>query len=251
MQLLGIDIGGSGIKGALVDVESGSLVTERYRVPTPESRLPQDVLPAVAKVVRHFDYRGPIGVGYPAVVVNGVVRTAFTALNITEWIGLNVAEALQRETGHPVTVLNDADAAGIAEMRFGAGMGWSGTVIALTLGTGVGSAVFVDGKLVPNTEFGKLYLAGWDDHVEQYTAERARDTLKLSWKAWAKNLNRLLLHIDHIFSPQLFIIGGGVSKKHDKYIPRLTVDTPVVPAHLRNRAGIIGAALAAMPLTAS
>lgn len=246
MAILGIDIGGSGIKGALVDPESGTLLTNRFRLDTPASRLPEAVLPVVQQVVEHFDYSGPLGVGFPAVVVDGVVKTPFTAIGITEWIGLNVAEQLADLTGLPTRVINDADAAGLAEMHFGAGKGHEhGVVIVLTLGTGIGSGLFYDGTLVPNTEFGKLYLRNRKNFVEYYAAERAREVRRLTWKAWATELDRLLLHLDHLFSPQLFILGGGVSKKHDRFAPFLTVPTPVVPALLRNEAGILGAAMAA------
>lgn len=213
MHVLGIDIGGTGIKGALVDTETGDMVTERYKLATPKSRLPGDVLPVVADVINYFEYQGPVGIGFPAVVVNGVPKTHFTSHRIMEWVGFPVAARLSDATGCQVTLLNDADAAGIAEMQFGHGKGENGTVILLTLGTGLGSALFVNNMLLPNTEFGNLWLKGWDMVAERYAAERARFEMKLSWQAWAKNLDKFLNHIDHIFSPQLIILGGGGARK--------------------------------------
>lgn len=244
MAILGIDIGGSGIKGALVDVEKGELLTERFRIETPSSLMPEDVLPVVKDVVSHFDYSGPIGVGYPAVVVDGKPLTPFTAHHIEEWVGYDVAGTIAELTGCPTTVVNDADAAGIAENAFGAGRDASGSVILLTLGTGVGSALFVDNKLVPNTEFGKLYLQDRKKVSEQYVSSAARERRELSWEEWAKDFDEYLRHLEWLFTPQLFIIGGGASKKHEKYVPHLTVRAQVVPAELRNHAGIIGAAMA-------
>jgi len=245
MRLLGIDIGGSGIKGALVDTEKGIFHGERKRIPTPDSLMPDDVLQAVRELVHHFDeYEGPIGVGFPAVVVDGVPRTAFTAHHIQAWVGYPVARQLSEWLGRPITLLNDADAAGIAEMRFGNGRGENGTVVVLTLGTGIGGSLFTKGHLVPNMEFGRLYLRDQCDVAEKYAAADVRKQQDLKWKQWAHRLDEYLHLVDSVFTPHLIIIGGGVSKKHDKYIPRLTVETKVIPAALRNRAGIIGAATA-------
>ncbi|MCO5182335.1 MAG: ROK family protein [Anaerolineae bacterium] len=246
MHVLGIDIGGTGIKGALVDTETGDMVTERYKLATPKSRLPGDVLPVVADVINYFEYQGPVGIGFPAVVVNGVPKTHFTSHRIMEWVGFPVAARLSDATGCQVTLLNDADAAGIAEMQFGHGKGENDTVILLTLGTGLGSALFVNNMLLPNTEFGNLWLKGWDMVAERYAAERARFEMKLSWQAWAKNLDKFLNHIDHIFSPQLIILGGGGAKKTHKYMPYLTVPCRLAHAELGNQAGIVGAAMAAV-----
>ena len=244
MAILGIDIGGSGIKGALVDVEKGALIGERFRVDTPQTLLPQDVLPAVKEVVDHFSYRGPIGVGFPAVVVDGKPVTAFTAHRIKAWIGYDVSGEITRMTGCPTTVINDADAAGIAENAFGAGKDQTGTVILLTLGTGVGSALFTNHILIPNTEFGKIYLRDRNLIAERFVASAAKERLGLKWRAWARGIDEYLHQLEALFTPQLFIIGGGISKKHEKFVPHLTTRTPVVPAKLRNHAGIIGAAMA-------
>ncbi len=244
-QLLGIDIGGTGIKGALVDLTTGALATARYRLKTPESRQPEDVLPVVAQVVRHFHYQGPLGVGFPAVVTAGRPRTPFTAYQITTWLDYPVADRIETMTGCPVTLVNDADAAGLAEMVYGAGRGVGGVVILLTIGTGIGSAVFVDGVLVPNTEFGHLYLKKQPEVVEASASERARLERGLTWKAWAVEMDAILRHLTRIFTPTLFILGGGASKDYPKFGPYLTVATPVAPAQSGNHAGIIGAALAA------
>lgn len=243
--LLGIDIGGTGIKGALVDLDTGALATDRYRLKTPESRQPEDVLPVVAQVARRFHYQGPLGVGFPAVVTAGRPRTPFTAYQITTWLDYPVAARLEAMTSCPVTLINDADAAGLAEVVYGAGRGVGGVVILLTIGTGIGSAVFVDGVLVPNTEFGHLYLKNQPQVVEASTSERARLERGLKWKAWAAELDALLHHLTRIFTPALFILGGGVSQDYPRFGPYLTVATPVTPAKLGNHAGIIGAALAA------
>lgn len=246
MHTLGVDIGGTGIKAGLVDTETGQLVGKRYRLPTPKSRLPKDVLPVVTEVIDHFDYKGPVGIGFPAVVVDGIPKTHFTSHRVMEWVGFPVAARLSEASGCHVTLLNDADAAGIAEMAFGHGRGELGTVVLLTIGTGIGSALFVDGKLLPNTEFGNLWLKGWKRVAERHASERARLELDLSWKKWARNLDKLLRHIDHIFSPQLIILGGGGAKKTHKYMPHLSVTCRVEHAELGNQAGIVGAALAAL-----
>lgn len=243
MEILGIDVGGSGIKGALVDIEKGELITSRIRIPTPQPALPDAVNGKIAKLVKKFKYKGPIGVGFPAIIFNGVVRSAANVAD--EWIGYPGVVSISAATSCPVTLLNDADAAGIAEMRFGAGRKQRGLVIILTLGTGIGSAVFINGHLVPNTEFGHLYLKNSKKDAEDYTSDRIRTSERLSFKEWAKRLDEYLHHLEFIFSPNLIILGGGVSKKSDKFISRLTLQTPVVPAELRNEAGIVGAAIAA------
>lgn len=250
--IMGIDIGGTGIKGALVDVDQGKLVSERYRLPTPSDRTPQAVIPVVAEVAAHFqkdptlNYTGIAGVGFPSVVVNGVPKSPFTAHQIKDWIAQPIGQQISQAISAPVTMINDADAAGIAEIKFGAGRNQNGVVILLTLGTGIGSALFIDGKLVPNTEFGKLRLPGRSKTAELYAAERIRIEKKQKWKEWAVYLDEYLRELERLFTPQLFILGGGAAKKHQKFIPRLTVQTPVVPAELRNEAGIVGAAMAAI-----
>ncbi len=244
MKTLGIDIGGSGIKGAPVNVKKGVLVANRHRIPTPKPSVPDAVGDVVSEIVRHFSWQGPIGCTFPSVIKNGV---AYSAANVDEdWIGTNGEKLLQKKTGCPVLLLNDADAAGIAEMTFGAGRGHHGVVIVLTLGTGIGSAIFVNGQLVPNTEFGHMEIRGKD--AEDRASDRIRKKKDLSWKKWAKRLNEYLAHMELLFSPDLFSLGGGVSKKHKKYLYRLKTRADIVPARLRNEAGIIGAAMAASSL---
>lgn len=240
MTLLGIDIGGTGIKGAPVDVGTGQLVGERFRLETPQPAVPNAVADVVEKVAAHFNYQGPTGVAFPAVVKHGVT---YTAANVDRsWIGTNAGELFSRHVGGPVTVVNDADAAGIAEIRFGAGRDRKGVVILLTLGTGIGSAIFLNGELIPNTEFGHLIIRGKE--AEKRASEKVREDKKLSWRQWAKRLSEFLNEMEKLFSPDLFIMGGGISKKADKFIPYLTTKTEVivVPAQMRNEAGIIGAA---------
>jgi polyphosphate glucokinase len=244
MQVLGVDVGGSGIKGALVDVNSGELVTDRYRLPTPQPASPKAVVKTIKKVAKRFECSGPVGVGFPAVVLDGTVESA---ANVDDgWIGFPGQQAISDALGCPVKLLNDADAAGYAEMRFGAGRGRRGLIMILTLGTGIGSALFIGGRLVPNCELGHLYLPGHKLDAEEYASDRIRSDDDLGWKKWASRLDEYLHHLEGLFSPNLFILGGGVSKKHKKFIPRLTLRTEVVPALLRNEAGIVGAAMAAV-----
>jgi polyphosphate glucokinase len=241
MKILGIDIGGSGIKGAPVDISTGDLLVERYRIKTPKGAKPEPVAETVAKVANYFDWEGPIGIGFPAPIK---ARVAMMAANISKkWVGVNTDQLFSQATGCPCTTLNDADAAGLAEMEFGAGRGQPGTVIVLTLGTGIGSAIFHGGRLLPNTEFGHVEVDGYE--AELRASDFARKREDLSWKKYAKRLDRYLKVMEKLFWPNLFIVGGGISKKHEKYLPLLTIDTPVVPAQMMNEAGIIGAALAA------
>lgn len=249
MTLLGIDIGGTGIKGALVDVNTGELVAERFRIPTPQPSLPNAVADVVGQIACHFQYTGPTGITFPAVVKNGII---YTAANVDHsWIGTNAGDLFSSHVGGPVEVVNDADAAGIAEMRFGAGKNRKGVVIMLTLGTGIGSAVFLDGKLLPNTEFGHLKIRGKD--AEKRASERARERKGLSWKSWSKRLTEFLNELETLFSPDLFIIGGGISKKADKFLRYVKTRTEVivVPAQMHNEAGIVGAAYLARHLAKS
>lgn len=244
MKALGIDIGGSGIKGALVDTQKGEMITDRYRIPTPRPATPEAVIATVNKIVQHFDYQGPIGVGFPGIVVDGHI---LSAVNIhPDWEDFAGDEAISEATGSPVIIGNDADVAGFAEMRYGAGQGSKETTMLFTLGTGIGSSMFVKGHCVPNLELGHLYLPGHKKDVEIYTSDRARKKLDLSWKKWGKRLNEYFNHIEFLFSPQLIIIGGGVSKKHKKFLKYIKVRAKVVPAKLRNEAGIIGAAAVAV-----
>ena len=241
MHILGIDVGGSGIKGAPVDTMTGELIAERIRIKTPDKAEPQPVAEVVAQIARSFEWKGQIGIGFPAPIKGGV---AMMAANISEkWVGTNADELFSKITGCDCTMINDADAAGLAEMSFGAGRGQVGTVILITLGTGIGSAIFYRGRLLPNTEFGHIEMEGYEAESRASDAARQRDDL--SWKKYAKQLNRYLKMMEKLFWPDLFIVGGGISKEHEKFLPLLTIDIPVVPAHLLNEAGIIGAALAA------
>lgn len=241
MQVLGIDVGGTGIKGAPVDTESGELMTERIRIKTPKPAEPQPVADVVAQIAKAFNWNGPVGIGFPAPIKSGIV---LMAANISEkWVGVNSDELFTKTTGCDCAMINDADAAGLAEMKFGAGRGQPGTVIMLTLGTGIGTAIFYGGKLLPNTEFGHLEMNGMD--AEHRASAVVREREKLSWKKYGKRLDKYLLQMEKLFWPDLFIIGGGISKESQKYLPQLTVETPVVTAQLFNEAGIVGAALAA------
>ena len=242
-KILGVDIGGSGIKGAIVNVDSGIMLTERHRIETPKPATPKAVSKVFTELVDHFEWKGLIGCGFPAIIKNGV---AHSAANIDKkWLGENVEELLGKASGCKVTVRNDADVAGIAEMAIGAGKGKKGTVMFLTIGTGIGSALFLDGQLVPNCEMGHLKYKG--GIAEKYVADSIRKKEDLSWNEWAKRFNEYLQHLDFLFSPDLYILGGGASKKFDKYKEHLKVSCPVIPATYRNKAGIIGAAsLAAM-----
>jgi polyphosphate glucokinase len=241
MQILGIDVGGSGIKGAPVDIATGTLLAERLRIKTPQGAEPQPVAEIVTEIARSFNWKGPIGIGFPAPIKAGV---AMMAANVSEkWVGLNADDLFTKITGCDCTMINDADAAGLAEMEFGAGQGQPGTVILITLGTGIGTAVFYRGRLLPNTEFGHLEMKGTD--AEYRASDTARQREDLSWKKYAKRLNKYLAEMEKLFWPDLFIIGGGISKQSEKYIPLLKIDTPVVTAQFLNEAGIVGAALAA------
>jgi len=244
MNILGIDIGGSGIKGAPVDTDRGELTAEYFRIPTPQPSTPDAVGDVVAALAQHFAWRGPIGCTFPAVIKDGV---AYSAANVDHaWIGTNGQALFQQKTGCPVLLLNDADAAGIAEVEFGAGKGQKGVIMLLTFGTGIGSALICDGRLVPNTELGHMEIRGKE--AEHRASDHVREQKELSWKRWAAAVDEYLLRLDALFSPNLFIIGGGVSKKHAKFLPLLTIRTPVAPASMLNEAGMVGAALAALVL---
>jgi polyphosphate glucokinase len=244
MQVLGIDVGGSGIKGALVDLDTGELASQRLRFETPASFEIGRVSQTIATLVSKFDYNGAVGVGFPAAVDNGIVLTPPTAHEVAGWVNKTVDDTLAAATGCEVTVLNDADAAGLAEMRFGAGRSIDGVVITITLGTGVGAGLFIDGKLVPNLEVGKIFLNGHSEVVEQYIASRIRKEQKLNWREYGERLNEFCLHVEKVFSPQLIIIGGGISRKHQKFLPAVRLPrTRIVPAQLLSRAGIVGAAV--------
>jgi len=239
--LLGIDVGGTGIKGAPVDTATGALLADRFRLRTPRPATPERVAETVAAIVTHFEWRGAVGCGFPAVIRHGEVCTA---ANIDEgWIGTNARSLFEDATGCTVTLANDADAAGPAEIAFGAGRGRTGVVLVVTLGTGIGTALFVDGRLVPNTELGHIELRGKD--AERYAAGSVRVRKGLTWKQWARRVDRYLVAIHALLWPDLIVVGGGAVKKHERFLPLLTVEAEVVPAQLRNEAGIVGAALAA------
>lgn len=243
MQILGIDIGGSGIKGAPVDIETGTMLTERFRLPTPQPSKPEDVADVVAQLIQHFNWHGPVGTTFPAIVKEGVV---YSAANVDSgWIGTDARALFERKSGCAVTVVNDADAAGIAEMTFGTGKGHRGVVIMLTFGTGIGSALFVNGHLVPNTELGHVEMRGKD--AEKRASDRVRQEKDLSWEKWAERVDEYLGLLEFLFSPDLFIIGGGVSKKAERFVPLLSTRAQIVTAALLNDAGIVGAAMAAVP----
>jgi polyphosphate glucokinase len=241
-HVLGIDIGGSGVKAAPIDTATGQLIAERQKLATPHPATPDALVDTVAQLVRDFDWTGPAGLTFPGVVVDGVIHTA--ANLDSSCIGVDAEKAFGAGTKLQVTVLNDADAAGIAEMRFGAGKDVPGTVLLLTFGTGIGSALFINGVLVPNTEFGHIQIRGKD--AEKRASDHAREEHELSWGNWAGRVDEYLEHMEALLSPSLIIVGGGISRKSDKFLPLLTgLRARVVPAAMLNDAGIVGAALAA------
>jgi polyphosphate glucokinase len=241
MHALGIDIGGSGIKAAPVDVATGQLLGERQKIATPRPALPDAVADVVNKLTTSFGWSGPVGITFPGVVTDGVTRTA--ANLDPAWIDLDAGSLFAKAVGNPARVLNDADAAGVAEMKFGTGVGENGTVLMLTFGTGIGSALFTQGVLVPNTEFGHIEIKGHD--AEKRASEHAKILEDLSWGKWAGRVEEYLKHIEALLSPHLIIVGGGISKESAKWVPRLTgIRARIVPAGLRNNAGIVGAAMA-------
>ena len=243
-QAFGIDIGGSGIKGAVVELASGQLATERRRIPTPQPSTPEAVAGVVAELVNEAGWHGDVGATFPAVIKHGVAQSAANVDH--SWVGTDVDKLFTEVVGggSEVVVLNDADAAGIAEARFGAAKGVGGVVIMLTFGTGIGSALLMNGVLVPNTELGHLELDGHD--AETRAAASVRDEHGMSYKKWALRVNRYMQHVEALFSPDLFVVGGGVSKNADRWVPLLELHTPVEPAQLLNDAGIVGAAMAAV-----
>ncbi|MFG0872832.1 polyphosphate--glucose phosphotransferase [Aeromonas media] len=239
MQMLGVDIGGSGIKGCLVDTETGELIGERHRIATPQPATPAAVAHTLKALVEHFQWKGPVGCGFPATIHNGIAKNAS---NIDKsWIETDAAHLFADVTGLPCHVLNDADAAGLAEMRFGTGRDRKGVIILITVGTGIGTAVFVNGQLLPNTELGHLILEGMV--AEHYCSDAVRKREDLSWNRWGKRFNKYLARLEFLFSPDLFILGGGSAAKLDKFIDRIETRAPLVAAANLNQAGIIGAAL--------
>jgi polyphosphate glucokinase len=241
--ILGIDIGGTGIKGAPVNVETGELLAERIRIDTPQPATPEAVGLVVKQLVEHFNWQGPIGCTFPAIVHNGVT---LSAANVDgSWLNAPAQDILSKVTGLPLKLINDADAAGLAEGVFGAAKGVAGKVLVITLGTGIGSALIVDGKLISNTEFGHLIFKN-NEIAEKYCSAKVKEDQDMKWKEFNQRLNEYILHLQLLLSPDLLIIGGGISKKHEKFIPELTgLRFAVVPAELKNDAGIVGAALEA------
>jgi len=237
----GIDIGGSGIKGAPVDLATGRLAGERVRIPTPQPSTPEAVAATVAEILDDFGWKGSFGCTFPAVVQHGVTRTA---ANVDDsWVDCDAASVLRKVTGRDTVLVNDADAAGVAEVEFGAAGAKSGVVLLATLGTGIGTAVIAHGRLVPNTELGHVELDGYD--AETRAADSARERDGLGWEEWGERLTRYFRHVENLLWPDLIVVGGGVSKKFDKWSPYVSTRTPMVPAKLLNEAGIIGAALLA------
>ena len=242
MHILGIDVGGSGIKGAPVNTKTGELLGERIRIKTPKKGEPEPIAQVVKQIAESFNWKGPIGIGFPAPIKGGVT---LMAANVSDkWVGANADKLFTKITGCKCTLINDADAAGLAEVSFGAGRGQNGTVILLTLGTGIGSAIFHNGHLIPNTEFGHVEIKGEDAEFRASALARQRD--KLSWKKYTKRLSKYLQTMEKLFWPDLFIIGGGISKDSEKFLPMLDITTKVVPAQLLNEAGIVGAALGSL-----
>ncbi|MFQ5966532.1 MAG: polyphosphate--glucose phosphotransferase [Acidimicrobiia bacterium] len=246
MEILGIDIGGSGIKAAPVDVETGELKDDRHRIPTPQPATPSGVARAVAEIIDQFGRPGPVGCGFPGVIRDGVVHFAPNLGHA--WIGVDALSLLEEATGRSLAILNDADAAGLAEMRWGSGHGHDGLVLLLTFGSGIGSALFFRGVLIPNTELGHLELHGME--AEHYASADVRNREDLNFEDWGDRVDEYLSHLDGVLSPELFIVGGGISRRFDQFSGRIKVQTPVVAARLRNDAGLAGAALWASQLTA-
>ena len=242
MEILGIDIGGSGIKGAPVNVETGEQLEERFRIPTPQPSTPEAVADVIKQIVDHFNWKGPVGCGFPTIISHG---KAMAHGNMdASWLGVQVDELFKQKTGLDVTVVNDADAAGLAEMRYGVGKDKSGLVVMITIGTGLGSGVFFNGQLLPNFELGQLnYTNG--KTIEKYAADSVRKKEELSFPEWGKRFNEFLHHVNLICAPDYFIIGGGASKKLHKFGEEIDIEVPVLVAEFQNGAGIIGAAVSA------
>jgi polyphosphate glucokinase len=236
--VLGIDVGATGIKGSIIDVNTGQLAQERHRIKTPQPATPDAIAEVIAQIATHFNWQGPIGCGFPSVVTRGVAQTA---ANIDKaWIGVNIEQLFSKKTGCPVKVINDADAAGIAEMYFGGADGQQGLTIVITLGTGLGSAVFVDGVLVPNTELGHIFMN--ELVAEKYVSDGVRKKEGWDWEKYGKRLNKYLNHIERVFSPDLIVLGGGGSKEYKEFKDFLKLRTRIIPAQMLNDAGIVGAA---------
>ena len=238
-EVLGIDIGGSGIKGAMVDIRTGEFIGERHRIETPENTNPELIADIVNEIVKHFSWKGKVGCGFPGVIQNGVIKTSANLSN--EWVGVNAEKLFSETIGCKVKLLNDADAAGYAEFNLGAGKDIPGLVVLITIGTGIGSVLYYNDTLIPNTEFGHLFFKNMI--AEHYASDAARKKNGLSREEWAGRFNEYLLHLEFLLWPELIILGGGASKKFNKYAEYITTKTKVVPAQLLNSAGIIGASL--------
>ncbi len=244
--VLGIDIGGSGIKGAIVDIKTGEPETDRFRIPTPNPSTPEAVTDTINQIAKHFSWKGHIGVGFPGVIQHGVVKTA---ANVDGgWVNVNLEKLMNKRTGSKCIAINDADAAGMAEMKYGAGKKNKGVVIMLTVGTGIGCALFTNGKIVPNCECGHLCLPGDIEDAEKWASDAARKNFDLDWDEWMQRLKKYVNYIEDMFWPDLIIIGGGIAKKLQKNGIPFETRTKIVPARLLNEAGIIGAAVAAKKL---
>lgn len=243
MEVLGIDVGGSGIKGALVHMETGEMLTPRYRIPTPPSRKPNEMAAVVAEIVKHFNYSGPVGCGFPTVIKHGVCKSPGNLHS--SWLNKNVEKLFEKAAGNPFTVVNDADAAGYATMNYGVGRNLKGFVLMITIGTGLGSGAFLDGKLIPNMELGQLPYKKYKK-IETWAAASAKEREGLSYKKWGKRFNKFLKYVELIAAPDTIILGGGTSKDFDQFKKYITIETPVIPAGLQNDAGIIGAAMACL-----
>ena len=243
MDILGIDIGGSGMKGAMVNSVTGEILTKRFRIPTPESRKPKEMAKVFNEIIKHFKHTGPVGCGFPTIIKHGVCMAPSNLHK--SWKGINVKELFSEACGLPVTVINDADAAGYAVMNYGIGKGKQGLVIMITIGTGLGSGAFLNGELLPNFELGQI---PYKKHkkIETYAANSVKKREELSFKVWGKRFNTFLELVETIVCPDLIILGGGSSKDFDEYKQFIKIETPVIPAELGNHAGIVGAAAAAL-----
>mgnify|MGYP000332741153 FL=1 len=243
MEILGIDVGGSGMKGGIVNIETGEMISERHRIPTPVPRTPEAMADVIAELVQHFDYKGKVGCGFPTVIKKGICKSPGNL--DPSWLGVNVEELFEKKTGLDFTVVNDADIAGYASIEYGVGKGKDGLVIMITIGTGLGSGAFYDGKLIPNFELGQIPYKKYKK-IELWAAASAKEREGLTYKKWGKRFNKFLKYVDLIVAPDLILLGGGTSKDFDEFKKYITIETPVIPAELQNHAGIIGAAAAAM-----
>ncbi len=243
MIVLGIDVGGSGIKGGLVDTDSGEMISERFRIPTPSGRKPADMAAVIKDIVTHFKYDGPVGCGFPTVIKKGICKSPGNLHK--SWLGINVNELLSDATGLPFTVVNDADAAGYAAMNYGVGRGEQGLVVMITIGTGLGSGAFFNGTLIPNFELGQIPYKKYKK-IELWAAASAKEKEGLNYSEWGVRFNKFLKYVELIISPDLILLGGGTAKDFHLFQEYITIETPVKPARLGNHAGIIGAAVAAM-----